>query len=67
LIQQVNQRLQAIAESEPGVMFVSTAHAYLNADGKPRAEFFRDDRLHLNEDGYRIWAAILKDALARAE
>ncbi|MFN7734142.1 MAG: GDSL-type esterase/lipase family protein [Pirellula sp.] len=67
LIQQVNQRLQSIAESEPGVMFVSTADAYLNADGKPRAELFKDDRLHLNADGYRIWAAILKQALARAE
>lgn len=67
LIQQVNQRLQAIAESEPNVMFVSTASAYLNADGKPRAELFKDDRLHLNADGYRIWAAMLKDALARAE
>lgn len=67
LIQQVNQRLQAIAESEPGVLFVPTAHAYLNTDGKPRAELFREDRLHLNADGYRIWAEILKDALTHTE
>jgi len=36
----------------------------LGTDGQPRPELFRPDRLHLNEDGYKIWNDLLKPHLA---
>jgi len=35
----------------------------LTKDGKPDDSFFVDDRLHLNEHGYRIWNKLLYDFL----
>lgn len=31
----------------------------LDADGKPRPELFRNDRLHMNLEGYKIWTSII--------
>jgi hypothetical protein len=31
----------------------------LGADGKPRPEIFRDDKLHMNAAGYEIWKKII--------
>jgi lysophospholipase L1-like esterase len=29
----------------------------IGADGRPRVELYRSDRLHLNDDGYALWRA----------
>ena len=31
----------------------------LGADGRPRAELFRADALHLNADGYALWKTVI--------
>jgi lysophospholipase L1-like esterase len=43
--------------------FVDVFSAMLARDGKPLAELFRDDLLHLNEQGYKHWAELLKPLL----
>jgi hypothetical protein len=65
-IQQINSELESIADSRPGVHFVATADAFLNAEGNPKSELFQEDRLHLNREGYQQWARLLKDALAKS-
>ena len=35
----------------------------LGTDGQPRAELFRPDRLHLNDEGYKIWNELMKPHL----
>lgn len=35
----------------------------LDADGQPRGELFVKDRLHLNAEGYKLWAGIVKPVL----
>ena len=32
----------------------------MDADGRPRAELFRKDRLHFNAEGYKILAAAVR-------
>jgi hypothetical protein len=32
----------------------------LAADGSPRAELFRKDALHLNDEGYALWRRIIR-------
>ncbi len=58
-----NSACQALCDALPNVHFIPTASAYLRADGTPRADLFVDDRLHLNESGYDLWAAIIKSHL----
>lgn len=61
-IQVTNGMLRKIAEATPGVFYIPTAYAFLDRDGHPRAELFKEDRLHLNSIGYQIWAKILLGA-----
>lgn len=38
-----------------------------SADGEPRAEIFAPDRLHMNEEGYAIWAKAVRESLPGTE
>lgn len=62
-IQQVNQQLEQIASEQSQVRFVPTANSFLGTDGQPIEGYFKSDKLHLNEDGYKVWAEILKKHL----
>jgi hypothetical protein len=65
-IEEVNAALKAVCAADPKLHFVSTKASYLNQEGKPRREYFVKDLLHQNEAGYRVWAGLIKDALAGA-
>lgn len=47
-----------------GLSYLETEPIVLGADGKPRAELFRQDGLHLNEKGYELLSAKLKPLLS---
>lgn len=40
--------------------YIDTWNAMLSADGTPRDDLFVSDRLHFNEQGYKIFAAIVR-------
>lgn len=61
-----NVLLREFCEKTPGTVYVDTATCLLGADGKPKPEFFLDDRLHLNRLGYEQWIPIVKAALEKA-
>ncbi len=65
-IARTNVLLRDRARSEPGLEYVDVAFALLDEDGRPRAEFFDPDGLHLNEDGYRTWSAIVGPRVTQA-
>jgi|SRR5579884_2463849 len=48
---------------EKGVEFVDVFNPMLGPDGQPKPELFRDDRLHMNDKGYELWAGILRPRL----
>jgi len=62
-IQIVNQQLEQIASEQSQVHFIPTANSFLDADGQPIEGYFNSDKLHLNDQGYRVWAGILKKHL----
>jgi len=35
----------------------------IGQDGKPRRELFLKDGLHLNKEGYKLWASIIRPLL----
>jgi lysophospholipase L1-like esterase len=66
LIAKVKAANQLIVEAQRGDStqhFVNTLGPMLGADGRPRPELFRADKLHLNDDGYQVWAELLKPLL----
>lgn len=43
--------------------YVDVVTPMLTPEGKPRAELFVEDRLHLNAEGYKLWASLLEPHL----
>ena len=40
--------------------YIDVFSPMLAADGGPRAELFRKDALHLNDEGYALWRKIIQ-------
>lgn len=55
-----NQMLKEYSQSKEGVTFVDTWKPLTDQDGNPRPELYIEDQLHLNQDGYEIWAEIFR-------
>ncbi|MEZ6071472.1 MAG: SGNH/GDSL hydrolase family protein [Pirellulales bacterium] len=62
-----NAAIKAQCDTDPLLTYVDIATPMLGADGKPREELFIQDGLHLNADGYALWAKILEPLLAEGE
>jgi GDSL-like Lipase/Acylhydrolase family len=58
-----NAMIAALCASDPQLTFVDVYSAMLGADGQPRAELFRDDKLHMKHEGYVIWIKLLTPLL----
>ncbi|NET47845.1 MAG: hypothetical protein F6K09_03780 [Merismopedia sp. SIO2A8] len=57
-IQNLNQRLAIIADEE-GVDYLNLVSIFSDAEGNLRTDFTTDG-LHLNDNGYRVWASALQ-------
>lgn len=62
-IETLNHRLAAVADARANTVFVPTADLFLAADGRPRPELFRPDRLHLSPAGYALWSTRIRSYL----
>jgi lysophospholipase L1-like esterase len=59
-IRRLNDLVHRDIESRPSGYYVDVFSAMLDETGKPRTEFFLDDGLHLNREGYRLWGRVLQ-------
>lgn len=59
-IEEANLLTEKYCQSESGLHYINTAKAYLGDDGKPNDSLFVSDKLHLNEEGYKLWSTIIK-------
>jgi hypothetical protein len=50
----LNDMVEAYTHQAPRLKFIDTYTLPLGADGKPRAELFVADKLHFNEEGYKL-------------
>jgi hypothetical protein len=57
------KQIEAIVDTDKNSHIVLTAGAYLGLDGRPRADLFVDDRLHLSGSGYHQWSLLIKSQL----
>jgi len=63
-MREANGLIRDWAATQRGVRFVDIAPPMLDAEGKPRAELFRDDGLHMKPAGYALWIQALRPVLA---
>jgi lysophospholipase L1-like esterase len=54
-IRAANDVARKIAAEDPRVEYVDVETALLGVDGRPRAEFYAENGLNLNEQGYAAW------------
>lgn len=64
-IRKVNAMLRELALTEPRTGFITTAEHFLSPSDQPLSQLFRNDRLHLNADGYRVWSDLIHRQLDR--
>jgi lysophospholipase L1-like esterase len=60
---QANELIEDYAKRHPGLGYVDVYTKMIDAGGRPRAELFQADALHLNAAGYALWKAALAEHL----
>jgi lysophospholipase L1-like esterase len=61
-----NELIRKYADADSTVDYIDVVPALLGPDGRPRADLLVADRLHLNDDGYRAWTAVIRPAVEKA-
>lgn len=56
---EANRLIQEFIGDKKNLVYVDTFTPMMTAEGKVRDELFVGDRLHLNEQGYQVWAGIV--------
>ncbi|MCK4922877.1 MAG: hypothetical protein KAS71_17610, partial [Bacteroidales bacterium] len=60
---ELHSKLQEVADMMEKVIFVDVASPMFLADGSLDESLFIEDRLHMNDKGYRIWTDVLRDIM----
>jgi lysophospholipase L1-like esterase len=63
LVDEANRLIEHYSGTNDDLYFIDTASAVLDENGEPRKELFREDQLHLNADGYKVWTSVIKPVL----
>jgi lysophospholipase L1-like esterase len=60
---EANRLIREFAEKTSDLNYIDTASVLLDGQGRPRAEFYLNDRLHLNRRGQELWIPVLRKTL----
>jgi len=64
---ELNERYKALAQGDALVTYIDVATPFLKSDGSVMTDIFVEDNLHLNDKGYDIWAASVREVLMAHE
>jgi lysophospholipase L1-like esterase len=64
---EANMLIKNLCETDKRLTYVDTATPILNAQGKPMADVFKKDNLHLNAKGYAIWSKVVMEVVGGKE
>ena len=64
-VRDANRRVRAFCDSDDRLGFVDVDGPMLGWDGKPRADLFVKDGLHLSAKGYALWNVLVAPFLGR--
>jgi len=57
--------ISVVHQKTENLYFIDTVPTYLDAKGQPKPEWFVEDQLHLNQEGYTVWNRIIKAEIER--
>ena len=63
----LNVELQALCDTDKRLVYIDVASPMLAANGKPLAEIYSPDGLHMNHLGYQLWRDAVRPVLLRGE
>ncbi|MEX2592639.1 MAG: SGNH/GDSL hydrolase family protein [Anditalea sp.] len=55
----LNQHFEEYSQSHENVDYVDVWTTMLDEEGKPKADIFLEDNLHMNKAGYDLWAEVI--------
>ena len=55
----LNRLLADRCQADGHATFLDVERPMLADDGQPKGSLFREDKLHLNDEGYRLWTSLL--------
>ncbi len=61
----VNELIHEFTKTDERLGYIDTASRMRAPDGGPRPELLRDDGLHMNDDGYKIWNELVGAVLRK--
>lgn len=62
-MQTANAMVASYVDGREGLSFIDVWTPMLNDDGTPRHELFLEDGLHMNAEGYALWAELVRPYL----
>jgi lysophospholipase L1-like esterase/dienelactone hydrolase len=62
-VQQANNLVKAFIESQSNLYYIDAGPQFIGADGKPNPIYYRDDKLHYNDEGYKLWGKSIKESV----
>jgi lysophospholipase L1-like esterase len=65
-MKKANDLIAGIAADDPTLLYADIISPMLGKDGRPRAELFLEDGLHLNKKGYAVWTKVLAPLIVGA-
>ncbi len=63
IAQSTNALIEQWSASDPNLHFIDTSPGLLGSNGEPDPENYRFDGLHLSEQGYGVWRAMIRQRL----
>ncbi len=60
-VSEANSLIKAYCESNPNLYYLPSSDKFLGEDGKPITKYYRDDKLHYNDEGYKAWGKNISD------
>jgi lysophospholipase L1-like esterase len=62
-VREANRLIREYVATQPKLTFIDVFSAMLDSEGRPRAELYVEDRLHLSREGYALWSAQIRPFL----
>ena len=59
-MQKTNELISDFCTKQSGFYFADVTKVMLDSTGQPRKGIFMSDGLHINDNGYELWTAIIK-------
>jgi lysophospholipase L1-like esterase len=58
-----NEMMKEFLETQEDMTYIETYKVFLDDSNIPNDDFFIEDQLHLNLEGYKLWTSIIKPVL----